>query len=353
MKTGNKGEWSEVYTLFRLIADKNLVMKNGKVLPIVKVIRKDGDNLLEYSYDDTSAFVYIKKNQIPVTKIALVEFENEANFLLNELRLKSSASFEIPQTEAFMNKISCYNLRAQSSDKKDISLVIHDNMAGDTELGFSIKSQLGNPSTLLNASKATNFIYKLNNSLFSRADYENINAIDSKNKIKDRLKAIEAINGKIAFHQTENSVFQNNLILIDSSLPLIIAELLLLFFSTDSVKVADLISDLEVNNPAKYDFKYRHPFYTYKIKRFLTDVALGMMPSKVWTGNFDATGGYLVVNKSGDLDCYHIYNRNEFEDYLLENTRFETASSTKHDFGLIFEQNGDLFFKLNLQIRFL
>lgn len=93
-------------------------------------------------------------------------------------------------------------------------------------------------------------------------------------------------------------------------------------------------------------------FYNYKIKRFLTDVALGMMPSKVWTGEYDATGGYLIVKSDGEILCYHIYNKNEFENYLLANTKLEIASSSRHGFGEIYEENGQLYFKLNLQIRF-
>lgn len=77
-----------------------------------------------------------------------------------------------------------------------------------------------------------------------------------------------------------------------------------------------------------------------------------MMPSKVWTGELDATGGYLVVKENGELLCYHIYNRNEFEDYLFANTKLETASSTRHEFGKVYEENEQLYFKLNLQIRF-
>ncbi len=84
----------------------------------------------------------------------------------------------------------------------------------------------------------------------------------------------------------------------------------------------------------------------------MTDIALGMMPSKVWTGELDATGGYLVVKENGEILCYHIYNRNEFEDYLFVNTKLETASSTRHEFGKVYEENGQLYFKLNLQIRF-
>ena len=84
----------------------------------------------------------------------------------------------------------------------------------------------------------------------------------------------------------------------------------------------------------------------------MTDVALGMMPSKVWSGIYDATGGYLVVKENGEILCYHIYNRNQFEEYLFVNTKLETASSTRHEFGKIYQQNGEFFFKLNLQIRF-
>jgi hypothetical protein len=106
-------------------------------------------------------------------------------------------------------------------------------------------------------------------------------------------------------------------------------------------------------NPLKFNIESNHPFYSYKIKRFLTDIALGMMPSKVWTGELDATGGYLIVKEDGEILCYHIYNRNEFEDYLVVNTKLETASSSRHDFGTIYSESDELFFKLNLQIRFI
>jgi HpaII restriction endonuclease len=152
--------------------------------------------------------------------------------------------------------------------------------------------------------------------------------------------------------KTESSVFGNNLILIDSALPKIIAESLHLFFTSTFSSVLELTSKISIANPLEYNLETNHPFYSYKIKRFLTDIALGMMPSKVWTGELDATGGYLVVKENGEVLCYHIYNRNEFEDYLFTNTKLETASSTRHEFGKIYVENGQLHFKLNLQIRF-
>ena len=141
--------------------------------------------------------------------------------------------------------------------------------------------------------------------------------------------------------------------MIDSALPKIISEIVYLFFTSSYSKTVDLVNEITKLNPLEFNLETNHPFYSYKIKRFLTDIALGMMPSKVWTGELDATGGYLVVKEDGEILCYHIYNRNEFEDYLLNNTKLETASSTRHNFGTLYEMDNKQYFKLNLQIRFL
>lgn len=169
----------------------------------------------------------------------------------------------------------------------------------------------------------------------------------------ERIRTIVDKGGKFEFIGTEKRVFSNNLVLIDSLLPQILAEVIFEFYSTKGSKLSDLISRIEERNPLNFDDTDNHVFYTYKIKRLLTDVALGMMPSKVWTGKYDATGGYLVVKDDGDIVCYHIYNKNEFEDYLLNNTKLDTASSSRHDFGQLYKQNAELYFKLNLQIRFI
>jgi hypothetical protein len=125
------------------------------------------------------------------------------------------------------------------------------------------------------------------------------------------------------------------------------------FFTSNLSTIKDLTKEITDKNPAEYDTKDSHAFYEYKIKRFLTDIALGMMPSKVWGGVYDATGGYLIVKEDGEILCYHIYNRNQFEDYLFQNTKLETASSTKHGFGTIYQDGGDYYLNLNLQIRFI
>ena len=78
-----------------------------------------------------------------------------------------------------------------------------------------------------------------------------------------------------------------------------------------------------------------------------------MMPSKIWNGLDEANGGYIIVKEDGDVVAYHIYNRDAFEAYLLENTKFERGSTSKHDFASIYKDSTDQkFINLNLQIRF-
>ncbi|MBE6786434.1 MAG: HpaII family restriction endonuclease, partial [Ruminococcaceae bacterium] len=39
--------------------------------------------------------------------------------------------------------------------------------------------------------------------------------------------------------------------------------------------------------------------------------------------------------------------------YLVNNTKFETASTSRHQFGDIYKENGKYYIKLNLQVRFI
>lgn len=359
MLTGNKGEWSEIYALLKIISDGQLYRGDGHlnklvdaVLPIIKVLRDESDGTYGYSRDQN--LVIVSAISGAEFKIPLLEFKQHAEYLLEQIRAAESATFSVPQIEAFIASFNCKSLKASSSIKSDIRVILHDTVMGTTpQLGFSIKSQLGSASTLLNAGRTTNFIYELQGEPLSDDLVRQVNGIEGGSKIKDRITKIIESGASLAFSHTENAIFSNNLTLIDSALPRILADLVYVFYSSTHSKLIDLVADIAARNPLNFDGSQSHPFYAYKIKRLLTDIALGMMPSRVWTGELDATGGYLVVKSDGEVLAYHIYNRNDFEDYLINNTKFETASSSRHDFGIVYEQEEKQYFKLNLQIRFL
>lgn len=123
-----------------------------------------------------------------------------------------------------MKSINCGSLKAKSSSKSDIRIIIHDPKINQkAELGFSIKSQLGGDSTLLNAGKTTNFIYQISGFKGTISDIKKMNSIDTRSKIKDRLLEIKKLGGKLKFVSLEKDIFRNNLVLIDSLLPNILA----------------------------------------------------------------------------------------------------------------------------------
>lgn len=358
MITGNKGEWSEVYTLLKVIADKQLFAGNSNlnkieslIFPIIKVLRDESNGTFEFGYEND---LIVIKNNAEEFRIPIVRFQENAHFLLIKIKEKTDATFSIPEIETFINSFNSHSLKAKSTVKSDIRIVIHDQRTGTTpELGFSIKSQLGKPSTLFNSSQGSNFIYKITGTQLSDEEIIIINSISTQSKIQDRVKAILSKGAQLSFVKTEGAKFYNNLILIDSFLPQIIASIIVNFNSTSESRLSDLVKSIEIQNPLNYDISHNHDYYSYKVKRLLTDIALGMLPTKVWTGKLDTTGGYLVVKENGDILCYHIYNRNEFEDYLFSNVKIINPSSTRLGFGSIYKENGEIFIKLNPQIRFI
>ena len=357
--TGNKGEWSEIYTLLKLLGegkvyagDQNLNKIQDLFYPIIMILRQEKDGNYNYGLQDKDVVIQTPAGEellrIPAS-IFLVEAEN----LLKAIN-ENDGAFGVPQIEVFMNSIYCNSLKAKSSDKTDIRIILHDRRTKiNSEMGFSIKSQLGGDSTLLNASKATNFNFKVTGTNLSDDEITAINSINPKrNKVIERVDAIKKKGASLVFDKVDNSTFRNNLVMLDGDLPTIIANLLLEQLNTSVSTLKELAEKITETNPLKYDVEQASPFYAYKIKHLLTSAALGMMPATAWSGKFDANGGYLVVKKDGEILCYHFYDRNRFEDYLFSNAYLERSSTTRHEYAnIVKEADGTLSFKLNFQVR--
>lgn len=356
---GNKGEWSEIYTLFKLLGegkvyagDQDLNKIQDLFYPIIMILRQEKEGKFNYKLQESDVVVLTSEWE-ELLRIPARLFLEEAEKLLGAIN-ENNGAFAIPHIEAFMNSIYCHSLKARSADKTDIKIILHDQRTKiNSEMGFSIKSQLGGDSTLLNASKATNFNFKIEGVVLSDEDISNINAINSRhNKIIKRVEAIKNKGGVLVFDKVDNNTFQNNLIMLDGHLPDIIAYLLLEQLNSGVSTLKELAEKLSENNPLNYDVAQGTPVYVYKLKHLLVSVALGMMPATAWNGLFEANGGYLVVKKDGEILCYHFYDRNRFEDYLFSNAYLERSSTRRHQYAsIIREDDGSLSFKVNLQIR--
>lgn len=358
---GNVGEWSEIYTLLKLLGDgevyagdQNLEKIKDLVYPIIMIIRQEKEGTFDYLVAN-SDIVIQKPDGTELLRLPADFFLNEADFLLSALKNKPTGSraFPIAKTQAFMDMIYCSSLKASSSDKTDIHIVLHDQRTHmNNNLGFSIKSQLGSDSTLLNASKATNFTYKITGANFTDEDIESINDIETRSKIIDRINAIRRKGADLQFDHVDNDTFRTNLAMLDCGLAPTIAQLLVEQFNTGERTFANLIKPLSETDPLGFGIEDNESLYVYKLKHLLTSAALGMMPSKKWDGRYDANGGYLVVKKDGEILCYHFYDKNRFEDFLFTNAYLERGKTHRHGYASLYRgEDGNVYFKLNLQIR--
>lgn len=360
MLSGNKGEWSEIYVFLRLLADGKLNAADANLnaipnvyYPIIKILRQESTSNREYLLNGSITIIDGNTNNA-LLSISVSDFIQKSQQLFNKLKAAKGRSFRFPDIETFLNSINVNSLTALKSDKADIRVVVHDLNTGlKPTLGFSIKSMLGKSSTLFNPGQTTNFIYEITGANLTSQLISTVNKITTEPKISKRLAHLVNLGVKIKFRDIASKNLKLNLQLIDSDLPEILGYLLLYKYTTSKSNLIDLLNEINNVNPLHFDLSLGHPFYDYKIKNFLTDSALGMTPAALWKGQYDATGGIIIVKGNGDLVCYHIYNRNEFQSYLINNTRLEQASTTRYKFGDLYRDENKLFIKLNLQIRFI
>lgn len=354
--TGNKGEWSEMYVLLRLLsqgkihaADENVEKIEDIFFPILKIIREElKSNKYEYIVNDDDLKIQIFLNDSFVKEFDKQTFEEQADYLYSQILQGTNRSFPIEQTEKFMSEIGCARLAAPSSDKTDITMQIHDIQTGFAPVcGFSIKSEVGNPPTLINATGATNFIYEVTGLTDEQID--DINAIETKSKIRDRMQRIFTEATSVDFVKVNSDSFARNMMLIDSRLTELVAHSLIYHYRDGLSTCKEVIEQMENDNPMNYPTE---GFYEYKYKKLLCSAALGMTPAKKWDGIDEANGGYIIVTAKGDVLAYHIYNRAFFESYLLNQTKYERGSTSRHGFASLYKEDGKVYMKLNLQIRF-
>lgn len=355
-KYANKGEWSELLAFAVIARDASVPMSDAKLQPICgkdllveKILRTEG----EYSVADIET-VYLIAADGTSKSIKKAGFADLVAKFAGELVGSQGASFSSAIGNELLSIFNLGSVKAASGKKEDIELALRDPKTNlETEAGFSIKSYLGNPSTLLNASKQnTNFRFRVDG---FTGDLSKINEIEGSSKVRDRIDAIFNASGSFVFANAKGEVFARNLLKIDSLMPAILGCLTLANFMVikRGKKIMDVIASQQLADLLTYlPVSLDEELIAYKVKALLLDVALGMVPKKPWDGRQKADGGYIVVKDTGALVCFHVYNFGAFSDYLLGSTMFDTPSTSRHEFGLLYEEDGQLYFDVNCQIRF-
>jgi hypothetical protein len=243
--------------------------------------------------------------------------------------------------------------------KGDITLIVKDIYSNSSTMSYSIKTNYEKgKASLINASEATNFVYKLSN-----MDDDKMNTINSFNnrnsKIKDRMQYI--IDNGIELHYVRlyRPMTQQNLRMVDSLLPEIVSLLLTIHYSTEVKELKTAATMLAQNRPTCFidvTFPQHYEvedFIKYKIKKLLVACSLGLDLGKRWVDfKEEALGGMIVVQDNGDVIVYNLHNRNLYEDFLYNSVKFERGSTTKHKFIEVEKINGEYYIKLNFQVRY-
>ncbi len=349
----NKGEWSELYAFFKLLADGRLYCGDGhlnryneRYSPILEIFRNDALDRNAYKVHAAKNVILVAGRNINI-EIPQERFHREASNLLEAIKNNGGDYDEAIQ---FMNEIDCGPIKAKSSDKADIRIVIHNLATGlKPELGYSIKSKLGSDSTLINSNKdASNFVFRIH----GINDEQMIRINTMPNKFKPKFEYIRSIGGSWSFEKVSGDALRNNLTMLDLGMSHIVAACMEKYYTGQGSELSPICKLVVNEDPLKINTPGHQPMYEYKLKQFLLAFALGMTASSPWNGKFNANGGYIVVKEDGDVVCYHFFDRNELEEYLFNNTRFDTPSTTRHEFGKIYKESGNYYIKLNLQIRF-
>lgn len=353
----NKGEWSELYAMLYLIVnrklrliDSDLNIKSDRIFEVVQIINEEKLGNITFDFSDDGSFIIPNVYGNIKLPIEITEINKIKKQLFSSINSSggSGGAFSLEDINDWLNQKGINaTFKAPANQKQDIILINYDFHQGQltSKLGYSIKSQLGRPATILNASAQTNFRYIVKN--LSQADIININNINTNEKLRDRIARIKELGGVISFDGVESSVFAHNLQYIDTHFACALAEALLSSYELETKDLKYLFSNTSIYPDIE--------MAQYKLKNFLSAVSFGMFPSIEWDGKYTANGGIMLVAKDSHVYVLdNIYNEVEVQEYLLNETKLETPSTTRyHMLELKVDPiSEEIFFTLNLQIRY-
>lgn len=366
--TGNVGEFSEPYVVARLLVDGRVPVinrtgeKSGASISICGIKRVEAADEFVYMQRDDDAYRCMVK-EVPCEPKSYQQLRELAGALLTEVltidedpeRREKGNAFFCPSAEPLLKALSLTTLKAKAGEKSDIVMRIVDpfSVGGVRDAGFTIKSMLSGAPSLTNAG-ATVFRYHVTcDSVESLADPE-LEELSGKRLI-GKLFALPGFN--FNFVSVENSIFRQNLRMIDSLFEPILANALFCSYKVKGGHFPAVIGDpifmSKLSEVSGYDDDA--DFFAHKFKDFLKQSALGMQPGKPWFGSNEVTGGAIIVQPDGEVVCLCTDKDTDFRDYLYDNCRFETPSSGDGEDKLCAlrkDADGKYWIRLSLQVRF-
>jgi hypothetical protein len=352
----NRGELSELYVLARTLSDRTIQTDSGQrksdELTIYKVFRNFGDSELEFLILGADVRIVSQTPSLisgSAPSVSRQRIGQLADELLKQLQSnkKLPTLKSIPSAMELMELLEISKVSSSNRTKSDIGIVVHDPVHSTTVTRyFSIKSRIGSAPSLVNSSKATRFRYQLD----PRVSTELIRELNELKPAK-LVRAICDQGVQLQYVGTDDR-FSDNLNLLDGHLERLVAECLLSSYVGRGRDVADVVERVAKENPLGLSNVNSTTAYKLKFLQFLQNVSLGMTAIEPWDGALSVTGGFIEVLRDGSLHFYHPEDQKLLREHLWISTKFDTPSTSRHDFGFIFVEQNKQYLELNLQIRY-
>jgi len=355
--TYNRGEWAELFVLLKILCERTVTVHvqggtgTGKTLEVLRVRRGLNDDAEEYLIDGDDVVCLHTGARLRTGEVC-----RHVTPLLHAVKSGKGKTFALKLGSELCSLLGIKQLKKGGHEKADIHIDVRDPLTGATGWqGYTVKALIGSKPTLFNASKPTNFEYRVEPPL-SESEIAHYNKLNSKGKLIHcpRKTVSELMAGGHTFTLLNiDKRFRENLELLDGDMPKFLNELMLAYYGYRAGKatsITKLLASLEESNPLRLNNPRVH--YRHKIKDFLEAAAYGMVPTKPFDGERTAAGGLLLVEKSGNLKCFRLSDSDRTRDYLVEHSYVETASREKHEFGIFKTRGEETRLKLNLQVRY-
>lgn len=369
MFKATKRELGEIYAFFRLLADGGVYMGTPQVQKdmnrcwlVALIQREEHDGTRRYYIEETEVRMvsgevdrsgqFVPKEEVEPVTFPRADFGEAADYVLDILKHSSGEEVEVPDgLEGFLDAIRIYDLEAKTDDRTDFKVAFWQKDAPLT--GFCVRCRLSPMNPLLDGGRTANLKLEQTGVKFAVPTVNKVNALpESPNEVAERMLMIERLGGVLKYSDVADRVFRCNLLMIDLHFPRMLAEMVRLMHLEGITRVSELTERIKELNPLKIkdELIQKHGFYEYKMKQFLLALALGMRPAKIFRGTDSAVEGMLLVDGQGEVLCYHQSCRQDFAEFLYQNTRFEKGTLEKDKYGFLERENGSWYFKLNVKI---
>ena len=337
--SANKGELDEIIAKVSMLQRK----------PIVKISGDKNDvqyqNITRISYATSKGIVdYCAKNNTLCTSFANKSYSEitakELEDTLNQLKAvkdnHKTGQVIIPQH--IIDKI-CPNQKIKSSQSSIGDITIHDKKGNKS---YNIKSSSGAPVTIFNDGKGATTV-KIAVSGLTNAQIDSVNKINNGSKVIDRINAIKNYGGQLMFSKMVNKKFEAVLKSISPNFPQMMSDILISAYVTKNKNI--------MYNAVILSKMHNNPEYIDCAKMFLILAARGGITATKVLPLSQLTDGEVFIDKPNFLAIVEADSK-LYETEMTEKTYFETPASHNYEFGRIYEEGGNYYIYLAVQVRY-